>query len=283
MKRNIMVIGAHAGDIEARAGGTLAKYRADGYDGCYVVLTNSNSGLYLDASGTARRRWSEEMRVVRQRQVEAAAGCFGLKPLVLGYKEISYTARDGSVLYPDVATRSFGADEPVGRIPLALAPQVILTGRPCSGEDPAPLMQELVDLLCAWEPEVTIIQEQDLNPDHCAAFLLLVRAFVLAASKAAPGELFCSILHPAPGPYFSQRIDVAAAHKVVDVSGHVGTLEQALRAFEPERAPCAGTVEDNLRRRAPWGAVVRGTHGEVFARLTSGAQIRHLGLTAYLG
>jgi LmbE family N-acetylglucosaminyl deacetylase len=283
MKRSIMVVGAHAGDIESRAGGLLATYRADGYAGCYVVLTNSNSGLYLDASGASHRRWSEEMRVVRQRQVEAAAACFGLKPLVLGYKEISYTARDGSVLYPDVATRSFGANEPIGRIPLALAPQIILTGRPCSGEDPAPLMQELVDLFCVWEPEVTVVQEQDLNPDHCAAFLLLMRAFVLAANKAALGELFCSILHPAPGPYFSQRIDITAAHKVVDVSGQVGALEQALRVFEPERTPCAGTIEDNLRRRAVWGKVVGGSHAETFARLTTGAQIRQCGLTAYLG
>nr|MBC8228344.1 PIG-L family deacetylase [bacterium] len=39
MKKIIMAIGAHADDVEIRAGGTLAKYHEMGYEVVYVLTT----------------------------------------------------------------------------------------------------------------------------------------------------------------------------------------------------------------------------------------------------
>jgi len=51
VKSTIMAIGAHADDVEIRAGGTLAKYHGMGYEVVYVLATNNTAG-------SIRRRWT---------------------------------------------------------------------------------------------------------------------------------------------------------------------------------------------------------------------------------
>jgi LmbE family N-acetylglucosaminyl deacetylase len=58
IKQKVMAIGAHADDIEAIAGGTLAKALAQGYDIVYVMSTNNFSGGWsrLKPDGTIESR-----------------------------------------------------------------------------------------------------------------------------------------------------------------------------------------------------------------------------------
>jgi LmbE family N-acetylglucosaminyl deacetylase len=49
MKKSICMIMAHADDIEYSAGGTLAKYRAEGYRALYGVMSRCNSGWTVTA------------------------------------------------------------------------------------------------------------------------------------------------------------------------------------------------------------------------------------------
>lgn len=281
MKKTILVIGSHAGDIESRMGGTLARYIANGYQGCYVVMSNSSSGRWLDENGREQRRYSEEMRPIRQKQIENAAACFGLKPLILGYKELSYTTKTGDVVYADVKTRKFNP-EPEGRPPLALISQLVNLGSMDPKQDYSVYFKEMVELISEWEPEITIMQEHDLDPDHCATFLFVRRAFIQAAKKVDLGELLVSKMHVLPGPYLNQQTDVSAAHKIVDITGCLSVLEKALDCFKPERAVCADTIEHILAARRIWGPHLpgkRGEAGEQLARILNGHQIRTCGIS----
>ena len=47
-KKCILVFGAHADDVDEIAGGTLAKYMAQGYQGIYVCVTNNTAGCLLE-------------------------------------------------------------------------------------------------------------------------------------------------------------------------------------------------------------------------------------------
>ena len=56
--RILMVIGAHADDIELNVGGTLVKYHEMGYEIVYVMSTNNMSGGWskLRPDGTRETR-----------------------------------------------------------------------------------------------------------------------------------------------------------------------------------------------------------------------------------
>src|SRR5512135_2108474 len=47
-RKCIMVFGAHADDVEEMAGGTLAKYIAEGYQGVYVCVVNNFAGNQIE-------------------------------------------------------------------------------------------------------------------------------------------------------------------------------------------------------------------------------------------
>lgn len=44
-RKCIMVFGAHADDVESMAGGTFAKYIAEGYEGVYVCVINNTAAM----------------------------------------------------------------------------------------------------------------------------------------------------------------------------------------------------------------------------------------------
>src|SRR5512133_3916775 len=50
-KKCIMVFGAHADDVEPMAGGTFAKYIAEGYEGIYVCVINNFAGCGIESVG----------------------------------------------------------------------------------------------------------------------------------------------------------------------------------------------------------------------------------------
>src|SRR5512133_2238111 len=47
----ILVFGAHADDVEPMAGGTFAKYIAEGYEGIYVCVINNFAGCGIESVG----------------------------------------------------------------------------------------------------------------------------------------------------------------------------------------------------------------------------------------
>lgn len=245
MRRAILVVGTHAGDIEARAAGVLAKYLAAGYDGHYVVVTNSNSGLYIDKNGKEAYRYSEDMLKIRRAQVEASAAIFGLKPVFLDYKESVYTTRDGKQIYPDVRDMDFGKNEPSGGEPIATATMRKDTKGSYGGV--ADCQVQLKQMFADYDPHLTIIQEADFTIDHHVAFNKLYFAYQEYWSK--PGQskdctLLVSTMYPLPVKSLQRKPNV-----FFDVSKYMDVVEKTVRCFAEPLSRCAGTVENNLRLR----------------------------------
>lgn len=245
MRRAILVVGAHAGDIEARAAGVLAKYLAAGYDGHYVVVTNSNSGLYIDKNGKETYRYSEDMIKVRRAQVEKAAAVLGLKPVFLDYKESVYTTRDGQQIYPDVRDMDFGKEEPSGGEPISTATMRKDTKLAYGGISDC--HQQLKQLFTDYDPHLTIIQEPDFTIDHHVTFNKLYMAY--KEYRSDPGRskdctLLVSTMYPMPVKSLQRKPNV-----FFDVSKYMDTVEKAALCFTDPLSRCAGTVEHNLRVR----------------------------------
>lgn len=242
MRRAILVVGAHAGDIEARAAGVLAKYLAAGYDGHYVVVTNSNSGLFIDERGKETYRYSEDMVKVRRAQVEKAAAVFGLKPVLLDYKESVYTTRDGQQVYPDVRDMDFGKEEPSGGEPISTATTPKDHKMVYGGVSDC--HQRLKQLFTDYDPHLTIIQEPDFTVDHHVTFNKLYMAY-WAHLQDKERILLVSTMYPMPVKSLQRKPNV-----FFDVSKYMDTVEKAARCFADPRSRCAGTVEQNLRARS---------------------------------
>ena len=79
MKR-VLVFAAHGDDIEFFAGGTIAKFAALGHDVTLVCATDNDKGTFELSA--------DEMRAVRDRELQGAAGILGVKRVVpLGYSD----------------------------------------------------------------------------------------------------------------------------------------------------------------------------------------------------
>ena len=177
MKKAIMVVGAHGDDIEIRAGGTLAKYTAEGYKGYYVQTTRSNSGFNCLKDGGSYD-YSEKIATMRLKEMQAAADVFGAELLLMDFKEHMYTMADGTHLYPDI--REF--------------PEI--KGKAVSGREPIVVacriqeyVDELADRMVEAEPEIVITHAPDMNPDHYCTMLLTYQAFEAAAMRVSLGAL----------------------------------------------------------------------------------------------
>lgn len=100
-KKCILVFGAHADDVESLAGGTFAKYIAQGYQGIYVVVTNNTAGCLLerppgDKEGgkfTVSRSPKTyplgplETMQIRAEESRQAAHVYGAIPIFLDFRE----------------------------------------------------------------------------------------------------------------------------------------------------------------------------------------------------
>lgn len=239
MKRAILAIGVHAGDIEARCAGMLAKYLDAGYDVHYVVLTNSNSGLYVTKNGQEKWRYSEEMVQIRRAQIEASTAILGVKPIFLDFKESVYTTRKGRQIYPDIREMDFGNDEPTGREALAsLFPhdQKAVKGA-------FAVRQKVAELFSQFEPHLTIIQEPDFTVDHHVGFNHMYYG-LNSLFDTGPSKLLASTMYPLPVRSLQRKGNIH-----FDVSKYMDVVEKTIQCFRAPLSKCAGTVAQNLRVR----------------------------------
>ncbi|MHC4870949.1 MAG: PIG-L deacetylase family protein [Planctomycetota bacterium] len=94
IKQKIMAIGAHADDIEAMFGGTLLKYKDQGYEIVYVMTTNNMSGgnSVLNGDDSITRSADGPIVTEKRRKSECDAACdiLGTKPIHLDYPQRHY-------------------------------------------------------------------------------------------------------------------------------------------------------------------------------------------------
>ena len=182
MNQSIMVVGAHADDIEIQTGGTLLKYRDAGYEVVYVMATNNMSGgvgeLLEDGSVHTTHEGTVAMMVRRKRECDEAGAALGTTPIHLDHPQRHYWDDSGA----EAPELRFGCALPEG---VAQDTPTILTA--C--EDSASL-KELADLILEKNPECVLTHGvAQMNPEHFCTSLLTTQSYWLAVEEGYRGAL----------------------------------------------------------------------------------------------
>lgn len=181
MSRNIMVVGAHADDIEINVGGTLAKYLEHDYRLVYVMSTNNMSGqvnaCLPDGTRTSTPEPAAQMMARRKRECDIAAKELGTTPIHLDHPQRHYTAED-------LTQREIAYGQPG---PAFIDPQTptILTAH----EHPK-ACRRVTDLILEHQPEVVFTHGlAQIDMEHVGTALLVTRGFWQAVEEGYNGSL----------------------------------------------------------------------------------------------
>lgn len=184
-----MAIGAHADDVELHFGGTLFKYMDRGYEIVYVMSTNNMSGTAreLQPDGTWKKLKSlDPIATMEYRKRETAEACrmFGTEPIHLDHPQRKCHIEDaaGQMIPVDVG---FGRPLPPG------VPENVPSILTAFAHKPS--VERLKNLILEKNPEVVFTQgHAEVNPEHHATFLLVMRAYWKAVEEGYRGSLLYS-------------------------------------------------------------------------------------------
>ncbi|MEW6355823.1 MAG: PIG-L deacetylase family protein [Planctomycetota bacterium] len=248
MKKVIMFFGAHADDMEIRAGGTMRKFVDKGYEGVSVMLTNNICGAYVD--DTTDQYFSTgpaETSEIRHREAREAAEVLGLKLIFMDFKENSYFNGSKRVFF---GTDDYDVKNTPGREPLMVATYL----EHC--------IQDVVKVLVEHEPEIVITHNiANTNPEHCAAAHLTHHAFQIARGRVELGELWFTCRVQSPGDIIRLSPDV-----LIDISDYHPTKWEALQRHRSQRI-----AWDRVRVTDEyWGKVAGVKYAEAFRTISRG-------------
>lgn len=182
MSQKIMVIGAHADDIELNTGGTLLKYRAKGYGIIYVMSTNNMSGIISecqpDGSVTQSRFGPVETMARRKSECDAAAAALGTVPIHLDHPQRHYNTGVGQ----ESNELRYGCV-----LPACVSPNTpsILTAHEDSVSQ-----QKIKELILENDPECIFthsVAQKDM--EHVGTSLLVTKSYWSAVENGYQGAL----------------------------------------------------------------------------------------------
>jgi LmbE family N-acetylglucosaminyl deacetylase len=193
-RKCIMVFGSHADDVEEIAGGTLAKYVAEGYQGIYVCVMNNTAGCLIEkapgdkggpnfsVSNSPYTYPVDALETHQIREVEARNGAAALDatPVFLNFVEPEiWLGRKLTVF----GTKEFMMFNAPGRRQVSLATRY--------SED----IDFVVDLLKKYQPEIIIIHTLGGEKlDHGNSAYLMYLAYQKAISRGiAVGKLWMKV------------------------------------------------------------------------------------------
>jgi LmbE family N-acetylglucosaminyl deacetylase len=193
-RKCIMVFAAHADDVEALAGGTFARYIADGYEGIYVGAINNLAGCSLERTpyfkGAPRFSVSDspyeypvgalETSQIREEEARKAAAVFGATPVFVNFKEPWFSMGRRQV---DYGTDLFYQYDPPGRPLISLATYL--------DEE----VDFVYDLLKKYQPEIVITHTLGGEKhDHGNTAYMVYLAFKTATQLNVPvGKLWMTV------------------------------------------------------------------------------------------
>ncbi len=127
MNRYILAFGAHADDIDLRAGATLVNYMRKGYPIVYVVVTTSASGIPTVSPNEAFH--------IRQKEATDAAKLYGTKPVFLNFQQCVYPPGSSDKLPKDKPSIAVTAEDAISlatieRLITQYPPEIIFTHSP---------------------------------------------------------------------------------------------------------------------------------------------------------
>jgi len=253
MGETLVAIPAHADDAELNAGGTMAKWAAEGGKVHIVMVTNNCSGKVLPPNGderAARRLPPAEMTALRHREQDTAASLIGATVHHLGYRQRHYW--DGR----RVVSIGFSEDAPphpvAGARKKRLVPLLI-----------AYLEREhvtaLADLLVRLKPTLVITQSPlDLDPEHHA-----VACFVWQAFLARPRKLKCDLWFWTPGSSCQQGLTYPRHGVMMDISEFYEKKLELCRCHASQMTRVRWQMVE--QRAARWGSEMGVRYAEPFS------------------
>jgi LmbE family N-acetylglucosaminyl deacetylase len=193
-RKCIIVFGSHADDVEEIAGGTLAKYIAEGYQGIYVCVMNNTAGCLIEkapgdkggpnfsVSNSPHTYPVDALETHQIREVEARNGsaALGATPVFLNFVEPEIWLGRKLTIF---GTREFMMFNPPGRRQVSLATRY--------SED----VDFVVSFLKEYQPEIIIIHTLGGEKlDHGNSAYLMYLAYQKAISKGiAVGKLWMKV------------------------------------------------------------------------------------------
>jgi LmbE family N-acetylglucosaminyl deacetylase len=190
----IMVIGAHADDVESIAVGTLAKYIYMGYRGVYVGTINNLAGCSLErtpyfngapkfTNSVSPNKYpvdALETSQIREEEALQAATKFGATPVFLNFVESWFSMGRKQI---DYGTKQYDQFSPPGR-PLISIATIVATE-----------VEIVCDLLRKYKPEIVITHTLGGEKlDHGNTAYLVYLAFKkLMKEKVPVGKLWMPV------------------------------------------------------------------------------------------
>jgi LmbE family N-acetylglucosaminyl deacetylase len=247
----LMVVGAHADDIEIIAGGTLWKYREQGYEPVYVMSTNNMSGsvntVQPDGTLTSTYEPPELMSARRKRECADAAALLGTTPIHLDHPQRHY--RDAADQQHELR---YGCVRPT-----TVAPDVptILTAY----ED-EPSLARLRDLILEHNPECLLTHGLAVTSiEHTATVLLVVNSVSLAVEQGFRGGLLLANEDDGAFGEVTTQWDT-----FVDISDYLDQKMEMLGQHRCQMPTAANPNHGHRWRPRNWGAACGCAAAEVF-------------------
>jgi LmbE family N-acetylglucosaminyl deacetylase len=251
-RKCILVFGAHADDVEGMAGGTLAKYIAEGYQGIYVCVTNNLAGNQIEKFpgnwdfGTGKLTAAitlspkmyqvealETMQIRREEALQAAK-VFGAEPVFLYFCEPEFWMGRKLIIY---GSEEFIKFSPPGRRQISLATRY--------SED----VNFVVALLQKYQPEITIMHTPGGEKlDHGESGYMMYLAFKKAIAQGIPvGKLWT----PSRG-WLADSVAQQSGRGKPDVRIDVRNyLKTEYAAWSKHISQNGGEIEKNVGLRRP--------------------------------
>ncbi len=227
-RKCVLVFGAHADDVDEIAGGTLAKYMDNGYEGVYVCFTNNTAGCnlertpYYDGGPDFTISGADQIFPVgglesiqiREEEARAAAAVYGAIPEFLYFRETWFwQGRKGC----PIGTEEFHMYQPPGRQVVSVASR--------SSRD----INVVYDLLVKYQPEIVITHTLGGEKhDHGNGAYLMYLAFMKAIDQGIPvGKLWMTVNGWLLDPY-SQDNGRGVPDVHIEVKDYLDTKYEAL-------------------------------------------------------
>jgi len=230
MSKRILIAMAHADDMEYYAGGTVAKFIAQGYEAVLLMLTNNICGADLDNDGNYLQHEPEKVMPVRDQEMHEGARILGVDSIVqTGFKDGVYFDGDKPVWIGD---KDYDMHHKSGHEPLAAAAANMNCIRRVQG------------VLEKYEPEIVITHNLTSGFEHTCAAHLVNQAFRQAVKAGADlGSLWAPThvrhcawetdmrLFPSPNiiidvtDYWTQKVKAIRAHKSQQVEASIKKVE----------------------------------------------------------
>jgi len=247
-KKRLMVIMAHADDMEFYAGGTVAKFADQGYEIILVMMTANICGADLDGDGNYLQHPPENVIPVREAETHAGAEILGADTILqVGFKDSIYF--DGRRLVT-IGDSRYDVHHESGSEPIVAAP----ANMKCIER-----VQRIVE---KYEPQIVITHNLTSGFEHTCVAQMANQAFSQAVRDGAKlGQLWMptQVRH---GAWESDIRMFASPNILIDVTDYWTTKLKAIRAHRSQLVESSIKKVEVIGRY--WGIVRQCRYAEPF-------------------